>query len=295
MAISSMTGFARRDGSIGQVTWHWELRSVNGRGLDIRLRVPNGLNGIEQLARQQITRRLTRGNVTANLSLQRQANDVEVRLDENNLAQVIAAAEHIREKTGAPNIGAEAILAVKGVLEIVEKEDDDETKAVRQKAILADLDLALDELESARRNEGSKLAGLVEQHLTEIDELNLQVSKSPARKPEAVAERLRLQIEKLTQSSASFEIERLHQEAVLLATKSDIAEEIDRIAAHVTSGRELVSAGSPAGRKLDFLTQEFNREANTLCSKSNDIEITRCGLAMKAIIDQMREQVQNIE
>lgn len=295
MSINSMTGFARRDGSLGHVTWHWELRSVNGRGLDIRLRIPNGLDGIEQPARQQIAQRLTRGNVTANLTVQRQANEVEVRLDENNLAQVIAAAELVRERTGAPKVSAEAILAVKGVLEIVDKEEDDATKAARHKAIMADLDLALDELQAARRSEGDKLVGLVEQHLSEIGTLNQKVASSPSRTPEAIAERLRNQIEKLGQSAASFEVERLHQEAVMLATKSDLAEEIDRIAAHVASGQELLAAGSPAGRKLDFLTQEFNREANTLCSKSNDIEITRCGLAMKAIIDQMREQVQNIE
>ena len=295
MPLHSMTGFARRDGSLAHATWHWELRSVNGRGLDIRLRIPNGLDGIEQLARQQIAKRLSRGNVTANLVLQRQANDVEVRLDENNLAQVLAAAEQIRERTGAPNISAEAILTVKGVLEIVEKEEDDDARTARQNAIMADLDHALDELEAARRGEGNKITDLLEQQLSEIETLNLQVSNSPSRKPDAIADRLRGQIEKLVQSSASFEVERLHQEAVLLATKSDIAEEIDRIAAHVSAGRELLAAGSPVGRKLDFLTQEFNREANTLCSKSNDIEITRCGLAMKAIIDQMREQVQNIE
>lgn len=295
MPITSMTGFARRDGSLGQMTWHWELRSVNGRGLDIRLRVPSGMDGLEQDARQEIAGRLTRGNISANLLAQRPTNDVEIRLDENNLGQVLAAAEIVREKAGAPSISAEGILAIKGVLEIVEKQEGDDIKSTRQEAMISDLRLALDDLVAARNSEGQKLTELISGHLSEIEQLNNQVSAAPSRTPAAITERLRGQIERLIEASATFDQERLHQEAVLLATKSDIAEEVDRIAAHVAAGRELLAGGSPAGRKLDFLTQEFNREANTLCSKSNDIEITRCGLAMKAIIDQMREQVQNIE
>ena len=295
MPIKSMTGFARRDGSLGQVTWHWELRSVNGRGLDVRLRIPSGMDALEQKARKEINARLTRGNVSANLLVQRPSGDVEVRLDENNLAQVLAAAERVREKTGAKTVGAEAILAIKGVLEIVEKEEDDKTKATRRDAIVNDLKSALDDLNTARRSEGTKLAELIDGHLGEIEKLNEEIAAAPSRTPQAIADRLKVQIERITETSATFDPERLHQEAVLLATKSDISEEVDRIAAHVAAGRELLAGGSPAGRKLDFLTQEFNREANTLCSKSNDIEITRCGLAMKAIIDQMREQVQNIE
>lgn len=295
MAIRSMTGFARCDGGIDQTTWHWEIRSVNGRGLDMRVRLPGGLEAIEPAARAAIGSAVVRGNISANLHLQRPSNSVEVRLDEQNLEQVVQAAERVRELTGAAPPTAEALLAVKGVLEIVEKEEDPETVERRNARIVEDLQQALISLVDARRQEGEKLARVIGQQVDEIERLAAAAEASPSRQPDTIAERLGQQVATLMEASHSFDRDRLHQEAAMLATKADIAEELDRIKTHVSAAREMLEAGSPIGRKFDFLTQEFNREANTLCSKSNHIDVSRCGLAMKVAIDQMREQVQNIE
>ena len=295
MSIRSMTGFARSDGRHEEASWHWEIRSVNGRGLDLRMRLPPGMEGLEQSVRESINARFARGNISANLTLKRSSADVELRLDEENLQQVLQAADRISQITGGGRPSVESLLAVRGVLEVVDKTDDEEQSAALRTSILASLGVAIRDLDDARRQEGEKLEGLVAQQLKDIQGLVDEVARAPSRTPEAIRRRLEEQIERLLQASKAIEPERLHQEAALLATKADVVEEIDRLNAHVVAGKELLAAGSPVGRKLDFLTQEFNREANTLCSKSNHIEITRSGLAMKALIDQMREQVQNIE
>ncbi|MFN3869156.1 MAG: YicC/YloC family endoribonuclease [Hyphomicrobiaceae bacterium] len=296
MAINSMTGFGRADGSCDGQSWAWEVRSVNGRGLDVRLRLPPGSDAIEARAREAIARRMTRGSITANLTAQRATGITEIRLNEAALGQVLAAADRVRALTGGTSPPVEALLGMRGVLEVGEPVEDEARQKVRQDAMLASLEVCLDDLVRARAAEGERLALALIAQLDEIERLVSVVRTSPARQPAAIAERLAEQVRRLLDASgASLDPDRLHQEAVLIATKADVAEELERLASHVTATRQLLDEGGAVGRKLDFLMQEFNREANTLCSKANAADMTRAGLALKVVVDQMREQVQNIE
>jgi uncharacterized protein (TIGR00255 family) len=295
MTIKSMTGFARADGAAGPVSWHWELRSVNGRGLDIRLRLPPGLESLEPRIREAVGKRIVRGSVTINLSVKRASGQTEIRLNENALKQVLAAVEGIRAAVPAGPPSAEALLNVRGVLELVEPEESEAEAAQRTEAMLASLDAALDGMVRARADEGAHLKSIVARQLADIEGLVAGVEGSPARAPAAIRQRLKEQVGRLLDTGVSLDETRLYQEAALLAARADVEEELKRLTAHVAAARKLLDAGEPAGRKLDFLAQEFNREANTLCSKASDSETTRAGLELKAVIDQMREQVQNIE
>lgn len=290
-----MTGFARADGSDPVVTWAWELRSVNGRGLDVRLRLPPGYEALEQPAREAISKALARGSVSATLTAQRQAAASEIRINEAALAQVLKAVEHLHQLTGCERPRAEGLLGLKGVLEVTEAVDTEAATEVRRAAMLTSLALGIEGLVAAREAEGRRLASVLGAQVDEIERLTGVVAASPVRTPEAIAKRLREQVARITDAAPSLDEQRLYQEAVLLATKADVEEELKRLKAHVEQARELLSAGKAVGRKLDFLSQEFNREANTLCSKANDVEITRIGLALKSVIDQLREQIQNIE
>jgi uncharacterized protein (TIGR00255 family) len=295
MTIKSMTGFARADGAVGTLGWHWELRSVNGRGLDIRLRVPPGFEALEPRIREAVARRVTRGNLTVNLNVRRASGQTEIRLNEVALKQVLAAVEHLRATTPLAPPSAEALLNVRGVLELVEPEETEAEAAARAEAMLASLDAALDSLIEARGAEGRRLGTIVAQQVAEIERLVGEVERSPSRGVAAVRQRLKEQLGKLMETGAGLDETRLYQEAALLAARADVEEELKRLAAHVAAARTLLGAREPAGRRLDFLAQEFNREANTLCAKASDAETTRAGLDLKAVIDQMREQVQNIE
>lgn len=296
MSIKSMTGFGRHDGISGDVIWHWEARSVNGRGLDVRTRLPAGLELLDQPVRQAVAGMLSRGNVNVQLSVQRAQGSTEIRLNEDALRQVMAAVERAREVTGAPPVPLEGLLQIKGVLEVVEPVEDDDVRQARQAEILDGLQRALADLVAARTTEGAKLVSVVGALLGEVERLVAVIAAAPSRQPETVARRIRDNLGRLlAESGGGLDGDRLHQEAVLLAGKADVEEELQRLGAHVSAARELLASGEPVGRKLDFLTQEFNREANTICSKANDIDVTRAGLALKAVIEQMREQVQNIE
>ena len=287
-----MTGFARTDGALGPQRWHWEVRSVNGRGLDVRLRLPPGFDGIEGKLREAAQKRFTRGSVNATLTLDHQSTGGEIRLNEDALAQVMRAAARVREIAGGDMPKVEALLAVKGVLELAETDaGGDELSAV----LIATFEQALEALAAARQAEGDKLKVVLLDQLHAIETETAVAVRSPARSVEAIRKRIEEQIARLVDASSALDPQRLHQEAVMLATRSDIEEEVKRLAAHIATARELIASKEPVGRKLDFLAQEFNREANTLCSKANDPEITRAGLALKAVIDQLREQVQNIE
>ena len=295
MPLNSMTGFGRADGSRDGQSWIWEVRSVNGRGLDQRLRLPPGADAIEARARDAVAKRFNRGNLSINLQVQRITGATEIRLNEAALAQVMTAAERVRALTGGEAPRVEALLSIRGVLEVVEPVDDEAAQKARQEEMLASLEIALDGLAETRAAEGERLAAAI---LAQLDEIRRQVAivrMSPSRTPAAIQERLAEQVRKLLDASASFDAERLHQEAVMLATRADVAEELERLDAHIAAAHDLLAEGAPVGRKLDFLMQEFNREANTLCSKANANDITRAGLALKTVIDQMREQVQNIE
>jgi uncharacterized protein (TIGR00255 family) len=295
MALKSMTGFARSDGAIGGTSWHWEVRVVNGRGLDLRLRLPPGYEGLEARVREAAAKRLRRGSAGITLTVSRREGISEIRLNEAALAQVLAAAERVRALTGGEPPRVDGLLALKGVLEFVEASESEQEAEALFDAMTASLEKALDDVVAARAKEGARLGAVLIDQLAEVERLAGAIAASPARSPDSVRWRIREQVGRLLDNSTAFDPARLHQEAVLLATRADVEEELKRLAVHVAAARDLLAADEPVGRKLDFLSQEFNREANTLCSKSNDAEITQMGLRLRAVIDQMREQVQNIE
>lgn len=295
MALKSMTGFARSDGSEGPVAWHWELRTVNGRGLDIRLRLPNGYEALEQPVRDACKRHMARGNCTVNLSVSHESGTARIALNEELFGQVVEAANRAGAMIDAAPPTLDGLLSVRGVMEFAEDEPDEAAFEARLEAMMKSLDAALHDMVIARTGEGGRLAAVIGAQIDEIERLTARVEAAPARKPEAIAARLREQIARLMEDASRFDEQRLHQEAVLMAAKADVQEEIERLKVHVAAARELLTGGGPAGRRLEFLAQEFNRETNTICSKSNDTEISQSGLALKAVIDQLREQVQNIE
>jgi len=295
MTTKSMTGFARADGTAGPFGWHWELRSVNGRGLDVRLRMPPGFEGLEPRVREAVGKRVARGSLTVNLAVKRAHGQTEIRLNEAALKQVVAAVEGLRGATAVGPPSADALLNVKGVLELVEPEETEAEAAQRSEAMLASLDAALDGMVRARSEEGLRLRAIVLDQIEEIERLVAAVERLPSRAPAAIRQRLKEQVGRLMEAGVALDEARLYQEAALLAARADVEEELKRLAAHVSAARALLDADEPAGRRLDFLAQEFNREANTLCSKASDQETARAGLELKAVIDQMREQVQNIE
>jgi uncharacterized protein (TIGR00255 family) len=295
MTIKSMTGFARSDGALGPISWHWEIRSVNGRGLDLRLRLPPGLEGLEARIREAVGRRIARGSLSINLNVKRSEGETLLKLNEAALAQVLAALDSLAARLATAPPRPEALLAIKGVLEVVEPEESEDELKARNAAMLAGLSEALEGMVRAREAEGRHLSAIVLEQIAAIEHLVARVAASPSRSPEAIRLRLKEQVERLIETGAPLEEGRLYQEAAMLATRADVEEELKRLGAHIASARELIAAQAPAGRRLDFLAQEFNREANTLCAKSNDPETTRAGLELKAVIDQMREQVQNIE
>lgn len=295
MSLQSMTGFARSDGVLDGTAWHWELRSVNGRGLDIRLRLPPGFEALEPKVRERIAKGMARGSVNASLSVQRSARMGEVRLNHAALDRVLAIASRLSTETGAEKPRIETLLGLKGVLDIVDEANDEATQAAEQAAMLAGLDTALAGLLAARREEGGRLKEVISGQIDEIARLYGIVEAAPSRSVEAIRTRLAEQVARLMETGQGLDPARLHQEAVLLATRADVEEELKRLRAHVEAARALLSEGGAVGRKLDFLAQEFNREANTLTSKAADQEIARTGLALKVVIDQLREQVQNLE
>jgi uncharacterized protein (TIGR00255 family) len=295
--LKSMTGFARADGRQGPLSWVWEIRSVNGRNLDLRTRLAPGFETLEPRIKELAGKRLQRGNLQVNLIVQRDAGTSEIRLNEAVLAQILAAAARVQALAGptAPPLSVDALLSQRGVLEVRDVTENDAANAAAYDGIVASFDSCLESLVTARAGEGGRLAMVLADQLAEIERIVAAVKGSPARTPVAIKARLAEQVAKLLEASTTFDAARLHQEAVLLATRADVEEELQRLSAHIAAARDLLAAPEPVGRKFDFLTQEFNREANTLCSKSNDTEITRLGLTLKTIIDQMREQVANIE
>ncbi len=289
-----MTGFARSDGGV-DLRWTWELRSVNGKGLDIRTRVPPGFERLETVIRERIASRLSRGNLQALLSVDKRSSSQRVIIDEAVLAQVIETMTRIGERMAVQPPTLDGILSIRGVVNLEDGDTDEELRSAVDTEILAGLDLALGELSQSRRREGAAIGDLLATRLDEIAALVRRAEASPARQPETIRARLAEQIATLLDAAPALDPDRLHQEAVLLAAKADIREEIDRLDAHVAAARALLHKGGAVGRRLDFLAQEFNREVNTLCAKSNDRGVTAIGLEMKAVVDQLREQIQNLE
>ena len=295
MTIKSMTGFARSDGAMGPINWHWEVRSVNGRGLDMRLRLPPGYEALEVRIREAVGKRIVRGNLTVNLNVKRSEGETRIKLNDSALRQVLAAIDSLKTTMEMAPPRPEALLGIKGVLEVVEPEESEADTQARTAAMLTGLAEALDGMVRAREAEGRHLGTIVLDQVAAIERLVASVAASPSRSPETIRQRLKEQVGRLLETGVGLDEGRLYQEAAMLATRADVEEELKRLGAHIAGARELVSSREPAGRRLDFLAQEFNREANTLCSKSSDPETTRAGLELKAVIDQMREQVQNIE
>jgi uncharacterized protein (TIGR00255 family) len=295
MTIKSMTAFARTDGTAGSTSWHWELRSVNGRGLDLRLRLPPGFEGLEPRIREAASKRLARGSLSINLNVRRSEGVSQIRLNEAALRQVLAALDKLQAMANVEVPRADGLLGIRGVLEFVEPEEGEAETRARTEAMLASLDKALDGLVVARASEGRRLEEVIIDQLAAIEKLVQSVQRSPARSAEMIRQRIKEQLTRLLEPGMPLDETRLYQEAALLATRADVEEELKRLTAHIAGARELLASNEPAGRRLDFLAQEFNREANTLCSKASDAETTRAGLELKAVIDQMREQVQNIE
>lgn len=291
-ALSSMTGFARADASNGPLRVRIEIKSVNGRGLDIRTRLAPGLDAFDLPVRQLLSQALSRGSVNVNLTLDRGAAGKPVTVNEAALGTVIAAAKDLANRLEVAPPSVDGLLALPGVLVFEEAEavDEDAIGAL----ILQATRQALWALRQSRQEEGERITHTLRAQIDQIAELVQAAASHPARSRETIAARLREQLDNLGQQT-DISPDRLAQEVLLLVTKADIQEEIDRLRAHIEGARKLIAQGGPVGRRLDFLAQEFNREANTLCSKSNAVELTTIGLDLKAVIDQLREQVQNIE
>ena len=295
MALSSMTGFARGHGVSGSYAWSWEIKSVNAKGLDLRLRLPPGWDAIEGPARKNATEKLSRGTVYANLTVERKGVQPTVKVNEPVLNAVLATLKSLEGRVDATQPSMDGILALKGVIEITEEDEREEDRAAAEKAIAAGFDKLLADLITMRRDEGATLGRLLSARLDEIAALTARAEANPGRKAEAVKARLAEQVAALLSASARFDSDRLHQEAVLIAAKADIREELDRLVSHVEQARKMLADGGPVGRRLDFLSQELNRESNTLTAKSNDVELTNVGLSLKSTVEQFREQVQNLE
>jgi uncharacterized protein (TIGR00255 family) len=280
-----MTGFARQEGGDAKVTWSWEIKSVNGRSLDLRCRIPNGYESL-------------RGNVTIALTVGRAEATPNLRVNRDLLDQLVRLAGELESKADSKTLAParlDGLLGVKGVLEVAEEEEPGEETEARLAAMGKDLHAALKDLSASRRAEGKHLKTAVETHLRTIEDLTAKAAASAEAQPEALKARLKSLVEELLDAVPALPEERLAQEAALLVARGDVREELDRLKAHSAAAKELLAGGGPVGRRLDFLCQEFNREANTLCSKASDVELTRVGLDLKRAVEQLREQVQNLE
>ncbi|KAB0680666.1 YicC/YloC family endoribonuclease [Aureimonas leprariae] len=296
MPVASMTGFARIEEQTPSGSFAWELRSVNGKGLELRLRLPPGFEALEPEIRRLASARLARGNVQVALTVAKPDERLRFTINETMLAEVLALSGKLVANGDAATPTADGLLAIRGIIEPAEAGTVEEVRSeARNEAALAAFSRALDALATARQEEGAAIARVLRERLATIADLTAQAEADPARRPAAIFERLRAQVAHLLGTDAALDEGRLHAEAALLATRADVSEELDRLRAHVEAAAKLIDGGGPVGRRLDFLSQEFNRESNTLCSKSNATSLTAIGLELKVIVDQFREQVQNIE
>ncbi len=295
MALQSMTGFARREGTTGRWRWAWELRSVNGKGLDLRLRLPPGLERLEPDVRRIAGENFSRGNLQATLSLNSSEGQLEAVLNQDAFTAVLAMRDKLEGLIDPAPLRLDTLLSIRGLVDFRETQDSEETVAARDADILAGVTAALADLKSMREQEGAALTRVLLGHIATIEGLTSTIEADPSRSPQEIAAKLSAQVALLMEGTGALDRDRLHAEAALLATKADLREEIDRLKAHVDAARDLLAKGGPVGRKLDFLAQEFNRESNTICSKSNASAVTAAGIELKVVIDQFREQVQNLE
>jgi uncharacterized protein (TIGR00255 family) len=293
MAVVSMTGFSRVEGEAAGISWVWEVKSVNGKSLDLRLRLPPGYDALEVPLRAALGGRVRRGNITANLTVNRVAPPT-IRINREMLARVLALFAELTEEVEAAPPRLDGLIGLRGIIETIDDEPDD-IVAVRHAALVADWGAAIDRLAASRSEEGARLGAVLSGQLAELAELVAAASASAAAQPEALRARLQQSLAALGDLAPGVSQERVAQELALLVSRGDIREELDRLRAHIAQAGELMAKGAGVGRELDFLCQELNREANTLCSKSADIELTRIGLSLKVAVEQFREQVQNLE
>ncbi|MBW4960854.1 YicC/YloC family endoribonuclease [Sulfitobacter sp. CW3] len=295
--IRSMTGFASANGALAPHSWGWELRSVNGKGLDLRLRVPDWVDGLEVGLRKQLSAQIARGNISCNLRIARDENTGGLTVNAAQLDTVLEALQQIETRAMDAGVSlapskASDIVTMRGVLEQATTVDDVETLS---KTLLAEFAVVLADFNAMRAREGAALEQVLQAQLTEVETLTTQAAALAEQRKAEMAQTLKRNLARVLENSDGMDAGRIAQELALIAVKADVTEEIDRLHAHVSAARELMGQGGAVGRKLDFLMQEFNREANTLCSKAQNTDLTRVGLALKAVIDQMREQVQNVE
>tara|TARA_B100000676_G_scaffold312180_1_gene385151 strand:+ start:650 stop:1519 length:870 start_codon:yes stop_codon:yes gene_type:complete len=289
-----MTGFARVEGVESDFSWVWELRSVNARSLDIKLRLPAGMECMETKLKGLLANKLSRGNIFGSLILKKTINGQDVKINTPVLEKLIKVGKKISATHNIPSPNVDGLLSIKGIIEIKDVESDEQRKTI-ENVSLQELKKAIDQLVKSRADEGKNLHVSIEAHLDCIERFIENACEITSTQRGLLQERLMKKIQSLHIENPELSEERLAQEVTILAVKADVQEELDRLSAHIEGARVLLREGSPLGRKLDFLCQEFNREANTICSKSSNLDLTRIGLDLKASIEQMREQVQNIE
>lgn len=294
-----MTGYARAEGRDAQTSWVWEAKSVNGRGLELRCKLASGHDALEIAARDAAAKRLKRGNVQISLTISRTGEQSQIQVNTPLLAQLLSMCKEWEGRfPGVAPARLDGLLAIKGVLEPITdpgQDDTEEARQARETAMKASLESLLDQLAAMRAEEGARIDAVLSAQLDEVERLAAKAESCAALRPEAIRERFQTQLAAVLDAVPSLAEDRVAQEVALLVVKADVREELDRLKSHVTAARDLLRQGGAIGRKLDFLAQEFNREANTLCSKSSDVDLTRVGLDLKAVIDQFKEQVQNIE
>ncbi len=290
-----MTGFARIAGSWQDYHWTWEIKSVNGRNLDVRCRTPQGLDAVEQMARKALKDNIARGSVNINLQMSRDTDSSAFKVNQDMLDTLVEVATTTAMKNHLPQPGLDALMAVRDVIQYVEAEEDDATIKARDHALMTSFAETIAAFRASRDTEGAAMQEVITGLVDEIKRLVKQADKLAQGLPDLIKKRYMDKVTALLDDTSGIDPDRIAQEVVLLATKADIREEIDRLYAHIEAARAHINTNGQIGRKLDFLTQEFNREANTLCSKAADIRLTDIGLSLKTTIDQFREQVQNIE
>lgn len=295
MTLSSMTGFGRAEGHHENYSWVWEIRSVNGKGIDVRMRIPPGLDAFDQFIKNTIKKEINRGSINVSLQLSKEEGGTEVKVNEEALDKLIMVAKNASINHGLPMPSLDSLLSIRDVVEITSTEDDEAAVTSRNKALRDSLNDAVSALKASREEEGRATHKMLSDVVDEVENLLNQAEEIAIKQPSQLKEKFEEKVSALFDNKQGVDKDRLAQEIVLLATKADTKEETDRLRAHIASARVMLDVSGPVGRKMDFLTQEFNREANTLCSKSSDIALTNIGLSLKTAIDQIREQVQNVE
>jgi uncharacterized protein (TIGR00255 family) len=296
LPVTSMTGFARAEGEMNGLSWACEIKSVNSKGLDVRCRFPHGYDRLEGRARDRVAVHLTRGSISVNLTLSRRQLGDSYRINQDVLEQILIIAPDIQHRLpGSPPLSTDALLAVRGVIELVEHEETEEEKRDLGDSFLGSVGEAIEALSGMRADEGRRLAEVLDAQIEQIEILCNRATEVASTQPTALKDRLISQLSEIVSQVPALSDERLAQEVALIVAKADIREELDRLRSHIEAARDLMENGGAVGRRLDFLCQEFLRETNTLCSKSSDIELTRLGIELKAVIEQLREQVQNVE